>query len=154
MFRIRISFYADPDPGSWKCTYGSRSRRPPIMWIHADPDPKHWFKYICQNHYFITLLLSYLAQCFHVFRGRRNMQYVTFLRCNWKNWNESKWLHWFHIKFSPILHSLFAVTPRPRSTPPSKPMYPAYQHSVGLYIHIFSIYINARKYTYMFLYIL
>ena len=39
MFRIRISFHADPDPGSQKCSYGSGSR--PLI-FYSDPytDPK------------------------------------------------------------------------------------------------------------------
>ena len=31
VFRIRISFHADPDPGSQKCPYGSGSR--PLIFI-------------------------------------------------------------------------------------------------------------------------
>ena len=37
VFRIRISFHADPDPGSLKCPYGSGSR--PLI-FYSDPDPK------------------------------------------------------------------------------------------------------------------
>ena len=37
VFQIRISFYADPDPGSLKCPYGSGSR--PFI-FYSDPDPK------------------------------------------------------------------------------------------------------------------
>ena len=37
VFRIRISFHADPDPGSQKCPYGSGSR--PLI-FYSDLDPK------------------------------------------------------------------------------------------------------------------
>ena len=37
VFRIRISFHADPDPGSQKCPYGSGSR--PLI-FYSDPDPR------------------------------------------------------------------------------------------------------------------
>ena len=39
MFRIRISFHADPDPGSLKCPYGSGSGSRPLI-FYSDPDPK------------------------------------------------------------------------------------------------------------------
>ena len=39
VFRIRISFYADHDPGSQKCPYGSGSR-PLIFYSDPDPDPR------------------------------------------------------------------------------------------------------------------
>ena len=39
VFRIRISFHADPDPGSLKCPYGSGSR-PLIFYSDPDLDPK------------------------------------------------------------------------------------------------------------------
>ena len=37
VFRICVSFNADPDPGSQKCPYGSESR--PLI-FYSDPDPK------------------------------------------------------------------------------------------------------------------
>ena len=37
VFRIRISFHADLDPGYQKCPYGSRFR--PLI-FYSDPDPK------------------------------------------------------------------------------------------------------------------
>ena len=39
VYLIRISFYADPDPepGSQKCPYGSKSK--PLI-FYSDPDPK------------------------------------------------------------------------------------------------------------------
>ena len=37
VFRIRIIFHADPDPGSQKCPYGSGSR--PLI-FYSDPDPR------------------------------------------------------------------------------------------------------------------
>ena len=41
VFRICISFHADPDPGSLKCPYGSGSgSRPLIFYSDPDPDPK------------------------------------------------------------------------------------------------------------------
>ena len=47
---IRIYYYADPDPGSKKCPYGSGSGRPFLMRIRADPDPQHC-KSACTNVY-------------------------------------------------------------------------------------------------------
>ena len=40
VFWIRISFHADPDPGSQKCPYGSgsESRSRPLI-LYSDPDP-------------------------------------------------------------------------------------------------------------------
>ena len=37
VFRIRISFHADPDPGFQKCPYESGSR--PLI-FYSDPDPR------------------------------------------------------------------------------------------------------------------
>ena len=37
VFRIRLIFHADPDPGSLKCQYGSGFR--PLI-FYSDPDPK------------------------------------------------------------------------------------------------------------------
>ena len=39
VFRIRISFHADPDPGSQKCPYGSGSGSTSLI-FYSDPDPK------------------------------------------------------------------------------------------------------------------
>ena len=37
VFRIRISFHADPDPEFQKCPYGSESR---LIIFYSDPDPR------------------------------------------------------------------------------------------------------------------
>ena len=39
VFRIRISFHTDPDPGSQKCPYGSASRSRPLI-FYSDTNPR------------------------------------------------------------------------------------------------------------------
>ena len=51
VFWIRISFYADPDPGSRRCPYGSGPRRPLIMRIRIRNTGVHCFG-CCQYIFF------------------------------------------------------------------------------------------------------